>query len=272
MNTSEKNFYWTDEHESRLNAVAHDQAQPLRVGRRVLKLVGPQGDRYVDAVLGHRVDRNQSLSIQPNQQLRPLQISRHFQLFHEQGNKDGSLDTLVQFAAADLALAEDAVVLLGADAGPFLKKLYVELDNPPDLEKQEGLFDKDQKEVAKPILDSILEGIEQLQQRGQFGDYFVIVSPALYREAYTNRQNPVDAPIYQITPLLREKDGFLFSEAAEGKRGVICSGSRGTINLAVPVDLHVENLPPDEKGQPQLRAAQQFRLVIDDRDAREALK
>jgi uncharacterized linocin/CFP29 family protein len=272
MKDNGRNFKWTDECETKVNAIAHDQAQPLRVARRVLKLVGPQGGGYVDAVEGHRVDRNLSLSIQPNQHLQPLQISRHFHLFREQFNGDGALDSLVQFATADLALAEDAVVLLGADAAPLLKNLCIALDNPGQLEKQEGLFDRDQKEVNKPILDSILEGIEHLQHRGQFGDYFVIVSPALYREAYTNRQSPVDAPIYQIKPLLRAKDGFLFSEAAEGKRGVICSGSRGTINLAVPVDAHVENLPPDDNGQPRLRVAQQFRLVVDDRAAREALK
>jgi len=198
-------------------------------------------------------------------------MSRHFLLLREQCNDEEALQTLALFAAADVAQAEDAVVLLGAEAGPFLKKLEIELDQPSELEKQEGLFEKQQKEVVKPVLDSILEGIETLQKRGQFGDYYAIVSPALYREAYTNQKTPMDAPIYQIQPLLA-KDGFLFSEAAEGKRGVIFSLARGTINLAVPMDTYVERLTDDDKGQPRFRVAEQMRLVVDDPGAREALK
>ncbi len=97
------------------------------------------------------------------------------------------------------------------------------------------------------------------------------MSPALYREAYTNQNTPLDAPINQIQPLLADS-GFLFSEAASGKKGVIFSLARATINLAVPMDSYVERLTDDDKGQPRFRVAEQVRLVIDDRGAREALK
>src|SRR5262249_31664941 len=121
------------------------------------------------------------------------------------------------------------------------------------------------------ILDSILVGIAELQRRGQYGDYCAIVSPALLQEAYTPRQSPVDAPYYQFAPLLRP-NGFLYSEAAEGKRGVIFSLARGKLQLAVPMDIHVEGTPDDEKGHPRLKVCQQSRLVVDDRDAKVALK
>jgi hypothetical protein len=163
------------------------------------------------------------------------------------------------------------VILHGAGARPFLEKLHIDQDNPRELPEQEGLFDPGQGDVTKPILDSILEGIQILQQNGQFGDYCAIVSPTLFREAYTPRQSPLDAPIYQIEPLLR-KNGFLYSEAADGKRGVIFSLARSTINLAVPKDTYVERLTDDEFGQPRFRVAQQFRLVVDDTKARVALQ
>jgi hypothetical protein len=80
----------------------------------------------------------------------------------------------------------------------------------------------------------------------------------------------MDAPIYQIQPLVK---GFLFSEAAEGRKGVIFSLAREMISLSVPMDLYLDTaLPNDSAGQPRLRLAQQFRLVIDDSDARAALK
>jgi hypothetical protein len=81
----------------------------------------------------------------------------------------------------------------------------------------------------------------------------------------------MDAPIYQIQALLA-KDGFLFSEAVAGRRGVIFSLARSTINLVVPMDTYVERLTDDGNGQPRFRVAEQMRLVIDDPDARVALK
>ena len=280
---SPNSFNWSDTLQATLNGVAHDQATALRVARRALKLTGPQG-AYVENVPGHRVNPGRILSSSPNQPLQPIKISRHFILFREQWNDQDALQRLVQFAAADLAQAEDAVVLLGALAGAFLQKLNVELDQPSELDHQEGLFDKEQPESKAPILDSILEGIEHLQRRGQFGDYYAIVSPALYREAYTNRHNPLDAPVHEIRALLGQNscppkpatptcnERLLCCEAAEGRRGVIFSLARGTISLAVPMDTFVDHPTYDEQRQPRFRVAEQFRLVVDDNRAKHSLK
>jgi uncharacterized linocin/CFP29 family protein len=253
-----------------LNSIARNQANKLRFVRQAIPPTDmPQG--YVDSVAGHRVQRNNALSIRPNQHLQPLQMSRHFFLHKEQTGDIEVLTTAIEFAAADIAQAEDAVLLLGSGAKEFLAGLHVKLDNPEELRAQEGLFDHEVGKVTKPILDSITEGIQTLQQKGQAGDYYVIVSPDLYREAYTNRETPMDAPIYQIQPLLA-KDGFLYSEAAPAKTGVIFSLARNTIKVAVPMDAYVEQLPDDENGRPRYRVAEQFRLVIDDPDARTSLK
>src|SRR5215813_4123056 len=243
MTNNGNNLDWGEERRNKLNTFAHDQAATLRVARRVLKLSGPQG-AYVDSVAGHQIEPGPSLSIRPNQHLQPLQISRHFHLQKEQFHDDETIRTLVESSAADIQLAEEAVVLLGNEAGTFLDRLNISLDNPAELKQQTGLFDNKQPEVKKPILDSIQEAIAQLQQRGQIGDYCAIVSPALYLEAYTRRQVPGDEPIREIKARLRE-NGFLYSEAAEGKRGVVFSLARNAINLAVPMDAYVERVPDD---------------------------
>ncbi len=253
----------------KLTTVARTQAAPLQTVRQALNPVPTSA--YVDSVLGHRVEKGHNLSVRPNQHLQPLLIARNIRLFKEQLNDSFALQQLVQYGAADVTAAEEAVILHGAKAGPFLKKLNIELDQPSQLDEQEGLLDKAQ-EVTKPILDSILEGIQTLQSRGQGQSqtYYVIVSPDLYREAYRNQKNPMDAPIYQIQPLLADK-GFLFSEAAGGKTGVIFSLARASISLQVPMDICVERLTDDDRG-PRFRVAEQIRLVIDDPDVREALK
>jgi hypothetical protein len=97
----------------------------------------------------------------------------------------------------------------------------------------------------------------------------VIVAPDLYQEAFAPRQNTLDAPIYEIRPLLKE-GGFLYSQAAPEKTGVIFSLGGHTLDIAVPVDVMVE-LTDEEKGVALLRVVEQFRLRENDCTAVEAL-
>jgi hypothetical protein len=255
---------------AQMTQLAQEQATKLRVARRALAPVIGQG--FVGSVPGHRVTRGASLSVRPNQHLQPLQMSRHFFLHREQVDDSPTLNTLITFAAADIAQAEDAVILLGAEAEPFLQKLNIKLIDPDGLRAQHGLFRPEQPKVAEPILKSVLEGIKTLRGRGQGGDYYVIVSPDLFEEAHTNRHTPLDAPIYQIQPLLAA-NGFLFSEVAPAKTGVIFSLARNTISLAVPMDTFVDtSLPNDPEGRPRYAVAEQICLVIDDPEAKAELK
>jgi hypothetical protein len=137
----------TDKVRDQMNTLAHDQAAALRIVRRALKLVGPQV-AYVDSMMGHRVNPGCPLSVRPNQHLHPLRMARQFILFREQWKDKEALQSLVAFAAADIAQAEGAVAPLGSDAGPLLQKLNIELNHPSELEQQEGLFQRNQKEVA----------------------------------------------------------------------------------------------------------------------------
>jgi hypothetical protein len=253
-----------------MNAIAQDQATKVRIVRKVLQPAIGQG--YVNGVPGYRVIKGPYLSLRPNQHLRPLQMWRDFSLHKEQINDGVALSTLISFAAADIAQAEDAVLLLGSRAGPFLDKVGVRVENPDELAAQEGLILDEDKRIGQPILSSILDGIKTLRERGQSGDYYVIVSPDLYEEAYKDRKTPLDAPIYQIKPLLAS-EGFLFSESLPPKTGVIFSLARNTITLSVPMDTFVDmSLPNDNQGRPRMAVAQQIRLVINDPEARAELR
>jgi hypothetical protein len=254
----------------KLTTLAQNQAAPLQLLRQALNPTPT--NTYVDSVLGHRVEKGHCLSVRPNQHLQPILLARRICLFKEQWNDSSALEKLVQFGAADLANASEAIIMLGSKAERFLKRLNIDLDRPSELEEQEGLF-ADEQEVTKPILDSTLEAIQTMfnNGQGQSQSFIVAVSPDLYREAYTNKHSPMDAPIYQIQPLLADK-GFLFSEALGTKRGVIFSLARGSISLNIPLDISVERLTDDDRGQPRFRVVEQMRLVIDDPDARATLK
>jgi hypothetical protein len=57
------------ETQEQMNAVAQTQATKLRVARKVIQPV--IGSGYVDSVPGHRVIRGETLTVRPNQHLRP---------------------------------------------------------------------------------------------------------------------------------------------------------------------------------------------------------
>ncbi len=255
--------------QAQMTAIAQTSAGKLRIVRQAITPV--IGQAYVDSVLGHKVENaGKTLIAKSGQRLRPLQIWRSFRLELEQLSDSAAMQIMIAAAAADLAQAEDAVILLGRRAKDKLDTLDV-IYKAEDLDEQEGLFDPGQAPVRKPILDSIVDGIEELQSKKQGGDYYVVVSPELYGEAFKNHGGISDAPIYQIQPLLASQ-GFLCSHQARARSGVIFSLARGTISLSVPMDTYVDtSIPNDDEGRPRFRLAEQLRLIIDDRDAVAAL-
>jgi uncharacterized linocin/CFP29 family protein len=261
MKNGNNKFNWTQERWDRVNTVVHDEATKIRTARRVLTLFG-SSDGYVDNVVGHEVTSGSPLSIRPGQTLVPVELSVDFQLSPEQFDDEQTAIALVTRASYILALAEDAVILQGVRANETLKKFNVSERN---LNLQAGLFQPNQGQVQSLILDSILEGIKQLRTNNHHGEYCVIVSPDLYKNAFAPRHNTLDAPIYEIRPLLRE-GGFLYSQAAPENTGVIFSLGGHTIDLTVPVDAMVE-LTDEEKGLAFLRVVEQFRLRVNDASA-----
>jgi len=91
----------------------------------------------------------------------------------------------------------------------------------------------------------------------------------LYQEAMKPRQNPFDAPIYEIRPLLIE-NGFRQSQALPPRTGVIFSLNGDGLKIAVPVDTSVEFV--EEKKDAFLQVVEQIRLVVDVPEAVVALK
>ena len=250
--------------------IAKCQAAKLRIVRRALEPIIGTGP--VATVTGHHVTSGREASIRPNQGLQPLQIARHYFLYPGQAGDPDAHPKLAAYSGAEMAYAEDLVCLHGPGALPYLEKLQIAFDKY-ELEQQSSLLEeveKDRGHVEEGrILLSIVEGITTLLGRGYQGEYYAIVSPALFEEAHRNRATLMDAPIYQIQPLLKR---FLCSEAVEGRTGVIFSLARGTISLKVPADLWLDSSLPPDNGRTRFRLAEQFCLVIDDPGARTALK
>ena len=169
-----------------------------------------------------------------------------------------------------MATAEDAVILLGAHAKDFIQNLGVKADGEK-LEAQTELLPKGTKALVsdRSILDSIVQGIADLEYNGRIGRYAAVVSLDLYQEAMKPRTNALDAPIYEIRPLLIE-GGFRHSQVLPKRTGVIFSLGGDGLKIAVPVDTSVEFV--EEKKDVYLQVVEQIRLVVDVPEAVVALR
>lgn len=265
MNQNGSKFTWNQES---VNNLAHDAANEVREVRPLLKLYGKQGD-YITNIFGHQI-KGSPLSIPINQNLTPVILSCDFTLQQEQFSDTDALNTLVVDAAYRVAVAEDAVILLGSDAEHFIERLYVKA-NREHLAAQTRLLPTGAKPVGKDrtILDSIVGGIADLEKTGRIGRYAAIVSLDLYQEAMKPRTNAMDAPIYEIRPLLVE-GGFRHSQVLPSRTGVIFSLNGDGVKIAVPVDTSVEFV--EEKKDAFLQVVEQIRLVVDVPEAVVALR
>jgi uncharacterized linocin/CFP29 family protein len=265
------NFSWAPERYEAARRWALDDANSVRMIRRVIPPFGEPG-AYVPNVVDNKITIGSPLSIQPGKTLVPLELSVAFLLEQEQRDDDQVVRTLTTRAAYLLGLGEDASLARGRDAATILAELNVESRG---LEEQEGLFEVEPPQVARPILDSILAAIQELRNENHHGPYSAIVSPSLWSQAYKPRKNTADAPIYEIRPLLRE-DGFLCSSAllkrakADQEAGVVISTGGLSMALTVPMDAHVE-LSEERKGQVFMRVVQQLRLRLTDKTAAVAM-
>jgi uncharacterized linocin/CFP29 family protein len=259
-------FTWDQE---TLNNLVHDAASEIRVVRPLLKLYGKQG-AYTTNIFGHQLKSSQHgkekekgapLSIPINQCLTPVILSCDLTLQQEQFSDADALNTLALEAAYRVVAAEDAVILLGGEAQSFLERLSVKADRE-QLATQIRLLPPGAQPLGKDrsILDSIVGAVADLERSGRMGRYAAVVSLDLFQEAMKPRTSAVDAPIYEIRPLLIE-GGFRHSQVLAPRTGVVFSLNGDALKIAVPVDTSVEFV--EEKKDVVLQVVEQIRLVID---------
>src|SRR5262245_10599390 len=270
-------FNWDQSRWDTINQLVHDASKEMRLIRPLLKLYGKQGD-YVSTIAGHglTVEPDKPLSIDSHQNLKPVKLSCEFKLSQEQFYDEDAVHTLAIEAAYRVAQAEDAVILHGNSevTKQFLKSLNV----VADLQDQIGLFQTPKlppEQLPWPrlppppapppdgesILDNLVQGIKDLQEKGRYAKYAAIVGLGLYEQAMRPRGGRTfSAEIYEIRLLLVE-NGFVYCPAAPDRAGVIFSLSGDGIKIAVPVDTRVEFV--EEKKDVTLQVVEQIRLLVD---------
>ncbi|SFE80945.1 encapsulin [Nitrosomonas sp. Nm166] len=256
-------FNW-DAYKESLNQLAYDVAKKNRKIRPLLTLYGEQG-KWARNIIQNKVISQPSLAISIEEQnLTPITLSYTVPLPENFfSNPIEALGNFVTIAARKIANAEDAVILLGKNAKERLSLYGV---NASYLEKQIGLLDTAlELPPNQSVSESVREGMSELLRNGCVGDYAVVVSDALDKQARTRNQVTHTTELEEMRNLVTE-ERFILSSALEGRTGVMMSLSDNGIKLAVPVDISVQFVSlqlVEGTIQAILRVVEQIRLVID---------
>ena len=250
---------------NRLDPLVKTAIHTVRADPTLIPIV-PGNSRYERFVEIYRRVPGPPLGI-VHENVPTVKISARFTIQQTDLGNEALISDWVSMQARQLALAEDTIILYGAAAG--LNALNIN-DDDGTLNNQDGLFQQAPPQLPHhhSVDGSILWGIQSLRNRGQYGPYCVIVSPTLHTAAETPIPNSGISRIAPILPQLR-KEGFRFSEALQGRSGVIFSVGGAAITLKITWDAHVECLNVD--GDATFAVVQQFRLQINDQRATFAL-
>jgi uncharacterized linocin/CFP29 family protein len=256
---------WGDGLAERISKDPLFKAQTGRIrGDPPLIPIVPGRSAYESTVQSFRFEPGNSRRIQPSKTLAPVRISAPYVLAQQQFGDEVLAARLPLRPASDLAFAEDVILLHGSRAAQIFAESKLDInDEDQTLDQQEGLFQDEPKKISegKSIVDSILEGLQNLQRGHQHGPYCAILSPELHREAMTPIGDSGVARIAPILPQLRE-GGVRHSEAARDRTGVIFSLGGAAVDLFIPWDAHVEFRKLE--GDASFVVVEQFRLRIND--------
>jgi uncharacterized linocin/CFP29 family protein len=251
---------WTDEIWTDIDNAVTAELKRARTLRSAFPLFGDH-DTNPDAIVDYTVTPGSPSLINPSlPRLLAVELSKQFTIFKDQQWGDaGVAIALAVNTAHDVAKAEEAVFELGSDAEPNLRALNVQERN---LHFQSSrLSAPDAPQVRDSVLESILDGMAQLQARGHEGDYLFIGAPDVYARAFRIPVGRADADIVSILPLL-SKDGFRYSQGAPRGTATLASLGGGTIYVSIPCDTTIGFVKEDRDFV--LEVKERARLLIND--------
>jgi len=208
------------------------------------------------------------ISINPARTLAPIKLSSPFVVPRELFDDLATISQLAISAGGDLAAAEDAVLLFGANAGGAVGGFPAN-DESGTLPNQVGLLAAFPAVPIGAAVDAcILAAIAALRVNRHLGPFCVVLSPDLHQAAFTPIPGTATPVIAPVLPQLRQ-DGVKFSPSLPAATGVVFSVGKAAIDLVIPWDLHVECR--EVRGNAQFVVIEQFRLRINNLNAAVAL-
>jgi uncharacterized linocin/CFP29 family protein len=254
-----------------------DQAVLAEVGRvRVAQKVFPSspngGAQFVPADIVVD-DPAQPLQIQEGQTKPFLEISIDFSLTQGQVDNETTLHagrSLAKRAAKEIALAEDMLFFQGKKAPVSARVKVVNKDAAGEgLLNLKGIHVIDVPADAKKAgvygvntFDKIVEAIAHLTSKAQPGPYALLLSTAVYADAFAPIGGTLTTTADRLTPLVT--GGFYGSGTLPASTGLVISLGGEPTSLYVGQDTTTAYTQPDDDGHSRFRVFERVQVVARD--------
>jgi uncharacterized linocin/CFP29 family protein len=267
MNLGREALAWSPELWARLDQAVHTEVDRAGVAGKVLPLYSSMPD--ATTVPADVIDPR-TMSVRDDAVLPLVELSVEFSLTPQQVEREAELGTAVTLASRAsnlIAQAEDLLVLQGELAqdaavfntvrrrGSFAEGLVSAAPSAVQVAAKNG-------EVGERIVQALTRACADLQGRGQYGPYALVLRTDQYADASAPLENTLVVPADRLRPLVAQ--GFFATGAMPEATGLVVSVGGAPIDLAVGVEPTVAFLQIDGTGHYAFRAFERFALRLKD--------
>jgi uncharacterized linocin/CFP29 family protein len=267
MNLGREALAWSPDLWSRLDQAVHAEVDRAGVAGKVLPVYSSMPD--ATTVPADVIDP-QTMTVRDDAVLPLVELSVEFSLTAQQVEREAELATavtLVSRAGNLIAQAEDLLVLQGRAAhdagifgavrrrGEFAEGLVAAAPSAVQVAGKIG-------DVRERIVQAVTRACADLQGRGQYGPYALVLRTEQFADASAPLENTLVVPADRLRPLVEQ--GFFSTGAMPEATGLVVSVGGAPIDLAVGVEPTVSFLQVDGNGHYLFRVFERFALRLKD--------
>jgi len=267
MNLGRDALAWSSELWSRLDRAIHAEVDRAGIAGKVLPLHSSMPE--ATTVPADVIDP-ETMTVRDDAVLPLVELSVEFSLTAQQVEREAELATAVTLASRAsnlIAQAEDLLVFQGEsahDAGVFntvrrrgssAEGLVAAAPSAVQVAAKNG-------DVGERIVQAVTRACADLQGRGQYGPYALVLRTEQYADASSPLENTLVMPADRLRPLVAQ--GFFATGAMPEATGLVVSVGGGPIDLAVGVEPTVSFLQLDGNGHYLFRVFERFALRLKD--------
>lgn len=284
MKLGRENLDWNKDIWDRIDRAVHDEAKRTMIARRFMPIYLTTSD--AKTVPADKIENPAAeiLNIDEGEVNPIFEILSGFALTQQQISTERDVSTAVTLATRAtnlLAQAEDILIFQGNN-GIKVKSLFIDKRvRTRNSDFGSGLIDAALETINVPFADAhpkdngrrygeetftaIAQGYANLQDRGHYGPYALILQTIPYADTYRPLRDTLIMPADRIKSLVTEQ--FYGTGTLPPYTGLLLSLGGNTMDLAVGLDSITAFLQEDTEGLAQFRVYERFTLRLKDATA-----
>jgi uncharacterized linocin/CFP29 family protein len=274
MSLGREQLPWSDDVWSSIDTAVNNEVQRTCVAAKIIPLLTPAPSPDVATVPADLID-SATMTVDESTVTPIVELGVEFRLTRQQIGNEADVATAVSLAtrAANLLARAEDVVLFQGESGlkdPLLSSVKVAGGSPGA-----GLLSS--ADLAVPVAPvgsgaygkntfvAFANAYSQLQSKGQYGPYALVVRSEIYADAYAPLPDTLGLTADSIKPMVPL--GFYGTATLPLLSGVLVSVGGNTMDLVSSFNPTTEFLQIDPDGEYRFKVFERFALRVKDKTA-----